>query len=478
MKNIILIMSDTFRYDNLFDRAAAMPVRTPELDRFAGERATSIERFTMGSFPTIPQRTDLATGRLGWPFYPWQPIERSSRNSIASLLQQQSYTTQLICDCPHLFRAHFNEHFEAAYHLRGQEGDNFLTHLNDPIQPGVAKSKVRVDPWLYKEKYTLSELHRWINRYCRYEAESFSHRTASTATRWLEENSEANPFFLWIDFFDPHEPWDPPEYLVRRYDPDYAGQPMIHPNYGPSSAYTAAELKNLRAHYAAESELVDRAIGRVLQKIDDLQIWEESIVLFTSDHGTSIGEHGRCGKSNIHPEDMRNWPIYPEIGHVPFLLAGGDIPQGASLDLMAQPIDIMPTLLELAGLELEAPEPVQGRSFAAQVLNGDERFRDLAVSGGYVDPDENSFWGSMKIMPFVVNRQWGYAPVGSAGQTELYDLAVDPLAACDCAATHPEAIQEMHTAFLAHLREHGATEDSCSKWPTPAPQQTTTKGTP
>ena len=59
--NIILLISDTFRYDNLFDRAA-MPVRTPHLDRFA-ERAVSVERFYTGSFPTIPQRTDLTTGR-------------------------------------------------------------------------------------------------------------------------------------------------------------------------------------------------------------------------------------------------------------------------------------------------------------------------------------------------------------------------------------------------------------------------------
>ena len=105
--------------------------------------------------------------------------------------------------------------------------------------------------------------HRWTNRYYRYETDVFSSRTASTTVRWLEENSEADPFFLWVDFFDPHEPWDPPEYLVRRYDPDYNGPPMMHPNYGPSSAYMPEELHNLWAHYAAEAEMVDRHIGQV-----------------------------------------------------------------------------------------------------------------------------------------------------------------------------------------------------------------------
>ena len=64
MQNIILIVTDTFRYDNL-GKKAARPVRTPELDRFAAERATAIEGFYMGSFPTIPHRTDLARGVLG-----------------------------------------------------------------------------------------------------------------------------------------------------------------------------------------------------------------------------------------------------------------------------------------------------------------------------------------------------------------------------------------------------------------------------
>ena len=148
--------------------------------------------------------------------------------------------------------------------------------------------------------------------------------------QWLEENHLAAPFFLWVDFFDPHEPWDPPEYLVRKYDPDYDGEPMLHCNYGPATDYSPDELNNLWAHYAAETELVDRHLGRILQKIDDLALWDDSIVVVTSDHGTSLGEHNRTGKSNICDHDERYWPIYPEVGHVPFLIAGGDIPRGRS----------------------------------------------------------------------------------------------------------------------------------------------------
>ena len=116
--NIILIISDTFRYDNLFDRAA-MPVRTPELDRFS-QRAVSLSGMYTASFPTIPQRTDTTTGRYGWPWYPWQDRRLSSPNHMPELLRQAGYVSQLICDCPHLFRAGINDGFDAAHVTRGQ----------------------------------------------------------------------------------------------------------------------------------------------------------------------------------------------------------------------------------------------------------------------------------------------------------------------------------------------------------------------
>ena len=119
-KRLLPTKLDTFRYDNLYDRAER-PVRTPELDRFAAERATEITRFYTGSFPTIPHRTDVATGMLGWPHYGWQPIDLSSPNHVAVLLREQVYVTQLICDCPHLFNARFQQCFEAAFQHRGQE---------------------------------------------------------------------------------------------------------------------------------------------------------------------------------------------------------------------------------------------------------------------------------------------------------------------------------------------------------------------
>jgi len=459
MKNIILIITDTFRFDNL-KNFKERSVSTPALDDFAQKRAVSIENFYTGSFPTIPHRTDLASGKLGWINYGWQSIHQSSSNHIAQLLNKKGYNTQLICDCPHLFKSDFNDGFEAAFCHRGQEGDKPLLHLNDEIKQVMPDKKTRQSP-AYKG-HPLVDQHRWMNRYFQNEAETFMALTAGTTVCWLEENYRAEPFFLWTDFFDPHEPWDPPEYLVEKYDPDYEGTPMLHPNYGRADDYTFGELKNLWAHYAAEAELVDRYIGRILQKIDDLRLWQDTIVIITSDHGHSLGEHNCTGKSNINDNDDRYWPLYPEISRVPFLIAGGDIPGGQQLDLMAQPIDILPTAGELASVSLEPEEKLEGKSFADQLIKGQNRHRELTVSGSYINPEKSI---EQANTPFIVSEEgWGYVPVGSEGSRELYNLQNDPLAENNIAGTNKELVSNLHNRFISYLNEMGAGDDFLSLW--------------
>ena len=306
---------------------------------------------------------------------------------------------------------------------------------------------------------TLADAHRWINRNVVTEAGTFSARTAATTVQWLEENYQASPFFLWVDFFDPHEPWDAPEYLVKRYDPEYDGTPMIHCNYGPATDYTDAELHNLWAHYAAEAELVDRHLGSVLQKIDDLELWDDTIVVITSDHGTSIGEHNRTGKSNICEHDQRFWPIYPEVSHVPFLIGGGEIPQGASLELLAQPIDILPTVAELAGVGLEPRQPIEGISFASCLRNEKESHRKLSVTGGFIKPTAEGTVPPESTTPWITDGRWGFAPVGHDGSEELFDLSADPLTEHNIANDHPEITALLFDGFIDHLQSHGAGEE-------------------
>lgn len=463
MKNVILVITDTFRFDNLFDYAER-PINTPMLDSFIGERATSVENFFAGSFPTIPHRTDVARGVLGWPHYGWQPLDQSGPNHIARILGHQGYATQLICDCPHLFNNNFQAGFTAAFQHRGQEGDKHLLHLNDPISETVPLNKTRQRP-LWQGR-SLADQHRWLNRYYNVEDQMFSAQTSATAVKWLEENYEAEPFFLWVDFFDPHEPWDAPEYMVRRYDPNYSGDPMIHCNYGLATDYSPDELTNLWAHYAAEAELVDRHIGRLLQKIDDLNLWDDTIVIVTSDHGTSIGEHNRTGKSNISDSDERYWPIYPEVGHVPFLIAGGDVARGRKCSILAQPIDILPTLSELAGFKTSTRVPIEGMSFAKCLRGHQDQHRDLAVTATFINPENDGTCPQRAVTPFVADTKWGLAPLGANGSTELYDLQVDPTASQDVSNTNPETVREMRRRFIEYMTNFNMPKHIVDCWST------------
>ncbi len=140
------------------------------------------------------------------------------------------------------------------------------------------------------------------------------------------------------------------------------------------------------------------------------------------------------------------------------------MPRGQSLDTIAQPIDILPTLCDLAGATVEPEQPFQGRSFAGAVLGTvAPRHREVAVSGCHVRaPGPGA--PREATTPFLVTEHWGYAPVGAWGRPELYDLNADPLAQTDVSAEHKSLLRDLHRVFLDHLTAHGASEAFLSLW--------------
>ncbi len=450
--NIVLIVSDTFRYDNL-TCAGNTWIKTPALDALAAESAV-FHQAHVSSFPTIPHRTDMILGTFGFPFYGWQPLLPGAK-TMAQYLQEAGYVTQLIADCPHLMKHDFNlsRGFHGYYWNRGQEGDIAFTRMNYPIPQRMSLDKTRVHPLNFGEP--LVNLSAWINREWRWEEDYFPASTARLACKWLEENYKAEKFFLWVDFFDPHEPWDPPQYLVDHYDPDYDGPPMLHPNYGPADIYTKRELQNMRAHYAAEVTLVDKWIGHLLRKIDDLGITDKTIVCFTSDHGMYIGEHNRTGKSNICEYDDRGpWPLYDEITRIPLMFRVPGMNGGRSFQQIIQPPDIMPTLFELAGVEI--PEGLHGVS-AAPLIRGEKvRWprRYAFCSTALQPPGKENPWTTVR------DRNWALLIGGKESDPpELYDLRSDPKQQKNVIKKYPEQAQKMQRALVKFLREVGCDEE-------------------
>ena len=445
--NIIILVSDTYRYDHVAFHSGK-EIKTPELDAFAASSVVFDEAH-VSSFPTIPHRTDMVTGTYGFPFYPWRPLQ-PGQVALADHLAGHGYINQLIADCPHLMKNEYNfsRNFHGAYGVRGQEGDIPFTKANHPLPRRMAHEKTRLKPMIFGEP--LVNLSGWTNRDWAWEGDRFAAQTALLTERWLEENYKADNFFLWVDFFDVHEPWDPPEYLVDMYDPDYDGDPMLHPNYGHASAYTEAELRNLQAHYMGECTLLSKHMGRVLRKIEDLGLFENSVVVFTADHGMYTGEHDRTGKSNLCDNDDRGpWPLYQEITHIPLNIRAPGFEPRRVPKALAQPPDILPTVLDLAGVP--EPEGVHGKSLVPLMRGEGEPVREVAFASQALAPNRA---GAPKTT--IRDERWTLIIGGKDGTgPELYDLEADPGKETNVLADNEDVAARLHAAFLDWLLEVG-----------------------
>lgn len=362
--NVILVMSDTFRHDNL-SCYGPTEVETPRLDRFA-EESLVFDNAYLGSFPTVPNRLDIMSGRFSFIDREWSPLPHETV-ALQQVLSVSGIATQMITDNMHLLELGYNysRGFDAFEWIRGQETDLWRTGPKNVKLPNGRKVRSRdfiVRNYLRNTAWWQSEEDR------------FASRTIKAACQWLEENQDQDQFFLYIDLFDPHEPWDAPEKYVDMYDPGYTGEEIIYPHYDFWEEFlTEDELNHIRALYMAEASMVDHWLGVLLDKIDELGFTEDTAVIFTSDHGYLFGEHDLTGKS-LMPETEGGMffyeaiPMYNEIRRIPLLIRLPGQAEGSHISALVQSPDLMPTILEMAGLV--ATESIGGQSRTQVLLCG------------------------------------------------------------------------------------------------------------
>jgi len=469
--NFILLISDTLRRDHLGCYGNEW-ISTPHIDHFA-EKSIVFERAYAASFPTVPHRHDVLTGRYTFTHAAWAPLPRDEV-ILAEELGKMGYVSMMILDEPHIIENgyHYDRGFSGWEWIRGQESDRWQTA---PAQPKLPCSREKL-----RNPDRLVAVHQRNIRLRRCEEDTFVAQTMAQACRWLELNyREHEKFFLYVDTFDPHEPWDAPQWYVDRYDPNYEGEEVNYPVYGPTDYLTPAELSHARALYAAEVTLVDRWVGRLLEKIEDLGLLEDTLVIFTTDHGFYHGEHGWIGKSHITPEWSRNIQLYEEVAHIPFILYfPGTEPRRERA--FTQPPDIMPTFLELAG----APDPgtVHGRSLVPILEGKVDQFWDFTVTsptiirgagGGVratITTDEWAFICAGKPPAreeYVTREVDGLAKrvrAEEAASSELYHLPTDPHQEQDVIAEHPDVAAELRARFVHFLKKLGTKEEYVAPW--------------
>jgi len=398
--NVVLVVFDSWRKDcaGVYGSPPWGKVWTPNFDRFAGESLVMTRAFPE-SLPTLPARRAMYTGRRVYPFHNsdfrlkgafvgapgWGPIPEE-QPTLAELLSKSHYRTALIADVYHMFKPSMN--FWRGFHqwtfLRGQE--------IDPARSGPQLTQDEIDYWLPKEIQndpTISKNVTFIQRCITNirdrtrEEDYFAPRVLREAALWLEQNQDADNFFLTVESFDPHEPWLVPQHYRKMYMPE-EGREQVISLYRDVSDLDTKLLKRTQANYSGEVTMCDRWFGFFMDTLKELGRLDDTMVILTSDHGHSIGDRNYMGK--------RQYPSGPEVFDIPLMIRfPGAEHAGTSSDQFVQHHDISALILEAAGVE--PPPDIDGISFLESAASGKAGQRDHVTIA----------WGSTVT---VINDRW------------------------------------------------------------------------
>jgi arylsulfatase A-like enzyme len=428
--NTILIGSDTMRPDFLGCGGWAKAV-TPNLDRLAAE-GCFFERSLTGSYATVPARGDVVTGKYVFPNHGWEPLTYTDR-TCAKILGEHGFITQLYCDTPHIMKDgfHYDKGFTGWEFIRGQESDRYVYDHNFKFDLPCDEHKLR-NPHTTFRQHLMNISRR------RGEEDTFAATTLGKGIDWLKHNYGLDNFFLWCDTFDPHEPWDAPQYYVDLYDPGYTGQVIPYPAYGPASLFTKREIEHCRALYAAEVTLVDRWVGKLLDAVDDLGLADDTLVIVWSDHGFMLGEHGLMGKGSN--------PLYAELNRCVFIARCPGGKSGLRSQAFAQAADIAPTILDAAGVEI--PADCHGKSLLPVLTGKQAQVRDLMVSSWPITTNPNA-----PTLSVITDEDWSLHYTGPGGKHELFSVDEDPAQKRNLYRKNKDVAARLLARYVEFLRE-------------------------
>jgi arylsulfatase A-like enzyme len=452
--NVILLMNDTFRRDHLGCYGNPW-IKTPYLDEFARQSAI-FDQYYIGSYPTVPNRWDMMVGQFGFPSVGWEPLRHQDR-TMAQILGRHGVHTQMIWDTPMLAMHDYNytRGFKGIEFIHSQKGDPWITSPDLPVQLPAQPHKI---------KSTASLMSYLRNHYGRtFEREYCTARTLSAAMDWLETNYNQESFFLYVDMWDPHEPFDSPWYDHALYaDPAYSGDRINYPQYGRYTYLTPEEHQDVKALYAGGATLVDRWVGRFLDLAERLGLFRNTLILWTTDHGHLFGEHDLQGKPGAEMGKL-----YEVTTRIPLLVRHPDgVGAGCHIQGIVQPPDLMPSILDFMGVEV--PDNLDGRTFWPLVDGETDKGRTYAYSNRYPQQfggaDGAAFdgWvGTDRIVEpgTVTDASWTMIIAPQGLPSELYNLEDDPEQVQNVIDTYPEVAQRMRNVWLTFLKDHGASEE-------------------
>jgi arylsulfatase A-like enzyme len=401
--NVLFLFTDDQRFDTIHalgnDR-----IKTPNIDRLVKDGVSFTNAYIMGGTcmaVCTPSRASLFSGRTLWNLESqgdWDFAIPQRFKTMAEVFRESGYTTFATGKNDPGFgkNDHFSRSFSAGNHLYfrgGHQGQNKTPLFN--LAPDGSKEKLKPDG--------------------RFNADIF----ADSCIEFLNSRKDANqPFFAYVSFMTPHDPFNCPEEYLAQYEsknmrlpanflpehPFDAGVHQIRDEKLMKRPITEEKILGELAKYYAMVTHTDAQIGRILDALEKSGHADNTIVVFASDNGLALGSHGLTGKQNVYEHSVR----------VPLIVRGPGIPKGEIRTQLCYLYDIHPTLCDRAGLKV--PETVQFRSLSPVIADPKATHRDHLYFG-FMQWQRAVRDGRHKLIEFCVN---------GTRTTRLFDLQTDP----------------------------------------------------
>ncbi|GAA6672321.1 hypothetical protein EHEC06064_23790 [Escherichia coli] len=282
--------------------------KAPNFQRLAAHAAT-FENSYVGSMPCMPARRELHTGRCNFLHREWGPLEPFD-DSMPELLKKAGIYTHLISDHLHYWEdggGNYHNRYSSWEIVRGQEGDHWHASVAQPPIPEVLR---------VPQKQTgggVSGLwrHDWANReYIQQEADFPQTKVFDAGCAFIHKNHAEDNWLLQIETFDPHEPFHTTEEYLSLYEDNWDGPHYDWPRGRVQESDEAVE--HIRCRYRSLVSMCDRNLGRILDLMDEHDLWRDTMLIVGTDHGFLLGEHGWWAKNQM--------PYYNEVANNPLFI--------------------------------------------------------------------------------------------------------------------------------------------------------------
>ena len=461
--SILLLYTDQQRFDSLSCDGGPHAV-SPNLDRLASQ-GVRFDGFHVNAVVCTPSRMSLLTGRycssigIGWngPSFPL-----GEAVPVNQLLKPYGYETAQIGKLhfdPHARRDHRDPTPTYGFDrfvLSDEPGcyDDAYTKWVEAVAPGkLAKTRTKLPPAAFHYGHpNYNEQERGLPGGYVFEGdEGLTHSSfvASETCRFIEEMGKdaerGRPFFAIAGFYAPHAPLNPPRRFLEMIDAKALPPPRMSEEERARSRYkdtTPQTWRETAAHYYALCAHVDDCVGRILECLERAGRAEETIVIFTSDHGEYLGDHGRTGKGS---------PGHDCIVHVPFIMRyPGRFPAGKVVTDLVEGVDVVPTLLDYAGVQV--PSFVQGRSLRQALEAADPAPREDVFIESFTSPGMGSL--PLTRRSTVKTRGFMYS-CDDKGDEILCDRTADPGEGSNVVreAACAEALSDMRRRLAIRLQK-------------------------